>query len=375
MTECPKYLQEYKKIWDTNKKDAVLAWFKNANYGLFLHYGLYSLLHKPAWCMSQEKIPLAQYETLIENFTAHNFNAEYITDMAIRAGMKYITLTSCHHEGFCLWDSKNEPFNSMNSPAKRDLIKELSEACDRKGLGFFAYYTFMLNWRHPYILENTVFPISRPNYDFTEPRYRYTTKDDFKHYIDYAEKQIDELLCNYTITGIWLDIIVAWYYLGEDYIPIQNIYKNIRKKHPQVLISWKQGATGTEDFASPEQSFHDMSESIRREHGEAAGKRAKMGFDGNKDKHNEICATVQDGAWAYNPFSKNRSAQELYNLLGHAQAHNCNLLLNLGPMADGSINPVQEKVIIDIADMIKIKGFPTSANDTISHVQTSTKAV
>lgn len=360
MSACPKYLAEYADIWKTDHKKAELEWFKNAKYGLFMHYGLYSLLHRPEWAMYYDKIPVSEYEKLAAQFTAHNFDADYITDLALEAGMKYITITSCHHEGFCLWDSKIEPFNSMNSAAGRDIIGELSETCDRKGLGFFAYYTFMLNWRHPYYVDRTVFDCARPEYAFKEPRYLYAKKEDFRHYIDYIQDVMDELLSNYKITGIWLDLIAAWYAMGEEYIPIEDIYARLRERHPDVLISWKQGATGTEDFASPENSFHDMAESIRPKYGDAGAERARRGFNGNRGKHNEVCSTIQRGSWSYNPLSENRSADELYSLLGHAAENNCNLLLNVGPMADGSIHPNHAKILLELGEKLRREGYPTT---------------
>ena len=363
MGACPKYLQPYEEIWKQDPHAANLEWFRNARYGLFLHYGLYSLLHKKEWALYREQIPLKEYEALKEAFTAHHFDADKITDLAIAAGMKYITITACHHEGFCLWDSKIEPFNSVNSPAGRDLIRELSDACAKKGLGFFVYYTFMLNWRYPYFIENTIFEYSRPMYKEKEPRYLDNGKESFSKYLDYIQEAIDELLSNYSVTGIWFDIIMAWYILGEEYIPIERIYADIRKKHPDVLISWKQGATGTEDFASPEQKFDDHTENIRNLFGDAAAMRAKRGFDGNRNKHNEICATVQREGWGFNPMSENKSVDELYHLLGHASENNCNLLLNVGPMADGGIHPGQEQLLLELADKIKREGFPMKATD------------
>lgn len=355
---CPKYLKDYKEIWEKDSHAANLAWFKDAKYGLFLHYGLYSLLHKNEWALFRETIPLEKYESLKEHFTAHNFDAEAIADLAVEAGMKYITMTACHHEGFCLWDSDVEPFNSMNSPAKRDLIGEMSAACEKRGLGFFVYYTFMFNWRYPYHSGNDVLSYSRPHYDYVEERYQDNGKESFAKYIDYVEKVMDELLTKYKVTGLWLDIIIAWNILGEEYIPIERIYENIRKKHPSVLISYKQGATGTEDFASCEQHFVDMTESMRKQYGEAAAERAHRGFYGNIHKHNEICATIQKGCWSFNPYCKERTVDELYRLMGHAFAHNCNLLLNIGPMADGCIYPKHKQLILELADKIKQDGYP-----------------
>ena len=110
-----------------NTKTKNLSWFKDAKFGMFVHYGLYSLLEKGEWVQYWDKIPVAEYAKLYDKFTAEKFDAEYITDLALRAGMKYINLTCCHHESFCLWDSRIEPFNSMNA-CGRDLVKELSEA-------------------------------------------------------------------------------------------------------------------------------------------------------------------------------------------------------------------------------------------------------
>lgn len=366
MNKCPKYLNDYQEKWNCNPKEAVLAWFEEAKYGMFIHYGLYSLLHDREWIQLYDKIPLGEYEKLMGHFSAHNFDADYITNLALAAGMKYITFTTCHHEGFCMWDSKVEPYNSVNAVCGRDLVKELSEACDKKGLGFFAYYTFMLNWHHPYYVSTDVFDVARPEYNPPEPRYLYKNKEDFGKYIDYIENVIDELLSNYKITGIWLDLIAAWYAMGTEYIPIERIYETIRTKHPSVLISWKQGATGTEDFASPENSFHDMSESIRPRFGDEGARRALIGFEGNKNKHNEVCSTVQKGCWGYNPRVGNRNADELYQLIGHANSHNCNLLLNVGPMADGSIHPEHAKILLEIAEMIKTLGFPTEGSSAIN---------
>lgn len=357
--KCPSYLENYKSLWEVDPKKAKLEWFKNAKYGMFIHYGLYSMLHSHEWVQFNEKIPVREYAKLKDHFTAHNFDADFITDLAVNAGMKYINLTSCHHEGFCMWDSKIETFNSVNSPCGRDLVKELSDCCERKGLGFFTYYTFMLNWRHPYFVTRDVFDVARPAYNEPQPEYLYKNKEDFKKYIDYAVACIDELLTNYkNIAGIWLDLIAAWFAMGDEYIPINDIYNYIRERHPHVLISWKQGATGTEDFASPENYFHSLEETIRNRFGDEGAKRARIGFEGNKNKHNEVCTTIQHGTWGFNPRYDNKTVDELYQQLGDSTQNNCNLLLNVGPMADGSIHPNHVKILLDLGERIKNDGFP-----------------
>ena len=116
-TSCPKYLLPYADIWQKNHKEAILAWFQDAKFGLFLHYGLYSLLHRHEWVMFQDKIPLAKYEQLATQFTAHHFDAEAITDLALAAGMKYINLTTCHHEGFWREAISFHDFAAFSLPA------------------------------------------------------------------------------------------------------------------------------------------------------------------------------------------------------------------------------------------------------------------
>jgi alpha-L-fucosidase len=371
--DCPKYLSDYRELWIDDPKKANLAWFKDAKFGLFLHYGLYSILERGEWVQYYEKIPLNEYEKLAGRFAAEKFDADRITWMALKAGAKYINITTCHHDGFCLWDSKIEPFNSVNTPCGRDLIKELSEACDRKGLGFFAYYTFMLNWRHPYFLPNSIFEYARPHYENTEPRYLYREKEDFKKYLTYIEAIMDELLSNYNIAGIWLDLIAAWYVLGPDYIPVEKIYANIRKKHPHVLISWKQGATGTEDFASPEDKFQSHEDYARQRFGEEGANRAKLGFEKNRRKHNEICTCVQKGAWGYKRGAENRSVEELYDALGNANENNCNLLLNIGPAADGAITAEHEKIFINLGEKITREGFPRGGDSVSRKISAGTE--
>ena len=148
--KIPPYLQDYKKEYPGNPRQANLDWFKNAKYGMFIHYGLYSILAKGEWVQLRDTIPVAEYGKLKDAFTAEKFNADEITDIALKAGMKYITITSKHHDGFCLFETKETDFNSLNSAAKRDLIRELYDACEEKGLGLFLYYSYAADWHHPY---------------------------------------------------------------------------------------------------------------------------------------------------------------------------------------------------------------------------------
>ncbi len=365
---CPNYLKKYEELWSKHPKAANLEWWKNAKFGMFIHYGLYSFLdtdgHPNEWAQFYQKIAVDKYERIQDVFTAHNFDAEKIADLAVDSGMNYINLVCCHHDSFCLWNSKTEPFNSVNSPAKRDLVRELADACDKRGLGFFTYYTFAQNWKHPYFIDKEVFKNARPDYDEKPKEYLYNKPEDLKIYVDYIMKCMEELLteCG-TTAGIWLDLIMAFYALRDHgYFDIDEIYAKIREIRPDALLSWKQGATGTEDFATPEQHFHSLEGRMREAYGEEAALHHRKVWEKNSEKHNEICATVQPGSWAFSTFSPHRDAEYCYELLGHAAKNNANLLLNIGPLADGSISPIQEKILRDIGKKIKENGYPTTGD-------------
>lgn len=355
----PSYLKNHAALWASDPHAANLAWWREARLGLFIHYGLYSLLAEHEWVQFRRKIPVAQYAKLKDNFTAHHFDPDFITDLALEAEMTYITMVTCHHESFCLWDSKAEPFNSVASPCGRDLVAEMAAACARKGLGFFTYYTFMLNWKHPYFLSRDVFGYARPAYDQPQPEYLYRERADFARYLDYVRQCLGELLTGYgPLAGMWLDLIMAWYLLGPEYIPIEEFYGLIRAKQPHTMVSWKQGATGTEDFGSPEQHFHSLEDRCRQQGGEAAAQRARVAWESNRTKHNEICATLQPGSWGFNAFEPHRTSQEVYDLVGHALSHNCNLLLNVGPLGDGSVHPTQVRLLRELGARIRKDGWP-----------------
>ena len=338
----PSYLSDYKELYQQNPRQAALAWFKDAKFGMFIHYGLYSILGQGTWALKNKKIPLDKYDKLKDKFTAKKFDADFITDLAITAGMKYVNLTSKHHDAFCLFGSAYSDYNSVNSPAKRDLVAELAEQCQKKRLGLFLYYSYALDWRHPYFYPSQYCDISRFDLDNPEPGYKFRKEEDFKKYIDFAHSQLRELLSNYgPLAGIWFDPMTS-YYARPDLFPIEETYAMIRKLQPQTLISFKQGATGTEDFASPERSgklnygwvekrFPDRPLSLQV---------AKNACEKNTGKHNEICDTLQRRKWGYYPpENKNHlNSEEVFQRLGAAGAINCNLLLNTGPLPDGSIH-------------------------------------
>lgn len=358
MDVLPGYLQGHEAAWAHNPREANRQWFEQARFGLFIHYGLYSALGAGEWVQFQQQIPVAEYAKLRDTFTAVDFDADFITDLAIETEMKYITLVTCHHDSFCLWDSKTESFNSINSPCGRDLVRELAAQCARKGLGFFTYYTFMLNWRHPYFLSREHLSVARPDYKEPQPEYLFQSLDDYPKYVAYMQSCVRELLqLEYPLAGMWLDIIMA-YYMVPELVPIKETYELIRKLRPETLIAHKQGATGDEDFASPEFNFQSLGKRLREQGHPEAAERADAAWALNRVKHNEICMTLQEGGWGYNEGSSHLSSDQVWDRLGYALANNCNLLANVGPLPDGSIHPDDIETLRDVGKRIRREGWP-----------------
>lgn len=353
----PRYLSDYAALWERDPKQANLKWFEKANWGLFMHYGLYSQLGRGEWVQLHEKIPIAEYEKLFETFKPDKFDADYITDLALEAEMKYINVTACHHEGFCLWKSDTEAFNSY-AACGRDLVRELAEQCDRKGLGFFTYYTHVLNWRHPWAMTRDRIGMARPDYPHPEPRYKLTKPEEYKKYWAYAYDCMKELLAlEYPLAGLWLDIIYA-YYVEPDLIPIEATYEMIREIRPEVLISFKQGATGTEDYASPEYSFNSQGDRLRKDGKEEAARIADAAWEKNRVKHNEICMTLQTKTWGYNADVAHLNADDVWKRLAYAMMNNCNMLTNVGPLADGTIHEEDVRTLREMGARIRREGWP-----------------
>jgi alpha-L-fucosidase len=336
-------LAGYEEIFRENPRKATLAWFEEARYGLFLHYGVYSLLARGEWVMFQERIPVSEYEKLSERFTAEEFDADRVADLAVDGGMRYVNITARHHDSFCLFRTRETGFSSINSRAGRDLIAELAEACRDRGLGLFLYYSYALDWRHPYFFprEEGV-PVARPAYEKAEPTYLYRESGDFDHYIRFVHAQLRELLTQYgPLAGIWFDPIMP-FYLRPDLFPVQETYSLVRGLQPHCLISFKQGASGTEDFASCERNARSLGHRLSGEAAMLAGRVWKL----NEYKHNEICDTLQERSWGHNSFGgDHRGPNEVLEMLRGAVSANSNLLLNTGPLGSGAIDPIDESTL------------------------------
>ncbi|TWU51850.1 alpha-L-fucosidase [Rubripirellula reticaptiva] len=324
----PSYLTDVADLYQQDPRKAAIKWFQDAKFGLFIHYGLYSLLGRGEWVQIKEKIRVAEYEKLASRFTAEKFDADFITDMTLESGMKYINITTRHHDSFCLFDSKYTDFKSTNTPAKRDLVGELAEQCSAKGLGFYLYYSHGRDWRHPHAPNNWGWGGSaRPKYDPPETFYTEGPEHDLQIYVEFMKNQVTELLTNYgPIGGIWLDGIgVPLSRRGKmGQFHTQELYDHIHSLQPQVLASYKQGLLGTEDFKAPERNWK-----------------------GESNVPLELCDTLQPHGWGYTKSDdgKHKTPEQVMAMLDNAKQMKANLLLNTGPMPDGSIHPEDVKTL------------------------------
>ncbi|MCY3008345.1 MAG: alpha-L-fucosidase [Planctomycetota bacterium] len=331
MSLVPSYLRGYEALYHKDPKAAAIAWHRNAKWGLFVHYALASLRGLTAdaalksknganddWKKLKQGTP-EEFLRLKEHFTAEKFNADQITDLALAAEMKYVNFTTRHLGDLYMFRTSVSDFTSLNSPAKRDLVAELAEQCQKKGLGLFLYCP--------------------PDVARTEPQ----------PVFDRNRTVIHELLTQYgPIAGIWLDGVGSYYEEPVAYRRIDELYALIRSLQPQCLISFKQG-TGTEDFVAPEGWMHTKSDDI-----------AQKAWAMNAGKRGDICTNMQTAppAWIYIDGCQHINAEQSLALLADAFSQQANLTLNTGPLPDGSIHPDDVIALREAGERIRKSGFP-----------------
>jgi alpha-L-fucosidase len=334
---APNFLQGYEQLYAAQPRAATVQWFREARFGLFIHYGLYSLEGRHEWLMFREKIRPAEYAKLAGRFTAEKFDAGAICDLALAAGMKYVNLVTKHCDSFCLWDTKMTDFNSVNSPAKRDLVAEMARACQKRRLGLFLFYEHGFDWRHPHGPAPWDWKSSsvRPAYDPPDPWYAPRDQYDFQKYLDYASGGIRELLTNYgPVAGIWLDGAGIPASGDRTKFRCTELYAMIRGLQPQALISYKWGIEGSEDFVAPEKP------QVSR-------------VQDRRGRPMEVCWTTQKGSWGWRADAPHYSVDEVWAEFQAARKLDANLLLNIGPLGDGSVHPEQRRILLEMGRRIR----------------------
>jgi alpha-L-fucosidase len=203
---------------------AAREWFQDARFGLFVHWGVYSVLGDGEWVMNNRKIPVADYEKLPAQFNPLQFDPAEWVALVKAAGMKYITITSKHHDGFAMFDSKTSDYNIVaRTPYGKDVLKALAEECRKQGIKLFFYYS-QLDWHNP-----DYFPRGRTGTDAGRP-----DRGQWPRYIEYMNAQLRELLTGYgDIGGIWFD---GWWDRPEADWQLDRTYALIHQLQPQALI-------------------------------------------------------------------------------------------------------------------------------------------
>ncbi len=329
---------------NTLSKDERMGWWNEARFGMFIHWGLYAV---PAgewkgekvpgigeWIMENGHIPVSEYEQLAKQFNPVKFNAEQWVQIAKNAGMKYIVITSKHHDGFCLWDTKYTDYDVVDAtPFKRDILGELAQECRKQGIKLCFYHSIM-DWHHP--------DAQAPFY----PKYNDTSKSNpnFDRYVEYYLKgEIKELVHNYGPLGIlWFD--GEWV---KDWTREMgwNMYDYCLSLQPDIIVNnrvgnGRQGMRGLSkskefagDYGTPEQEIP------------ATG---LPGVDW------ETCMTMND-TWGYKSYDNNwKSCEDLLHKLVDIASKGGNFLLNVGPTAEGLIPGPSVERLAAIGEWMKV---------------------
>lgn len=313
-----------------------MAWWREARFGLFLHWGLYSVLagtwkgdeRWAEWIRNNAHIPVEEYDTLLAQWNPTAWDPDAWAAAAKQAGMRYTVLTTKHHDGFALFDSKVSDFDVMSTPSKRDICRDLAKALRKQGIRVGWYHSIM-DWHHPDYL---------PRRDW-EKDSRPVDGAEFSRYVDYLHAQVDELLTNYgTIDVMWFD--GQWEPTWTHDLA-KTLEARIRAKQPRIIInnridgagSPKDGGLG--DFGTPEQTIPDT---------------------GMPGKDWESCITMNDN-WGFKSQDHNwKSPRKLIEILVETASKGGNLLLNIGPMADGRWPPEAVERMQAIAEWMRDHG-------------------
>lgn len=304
-------------------------WFLDARYGLFLQYGVYSLLGRGPMVQFVDRIPVSRYTDLMRSFDPSGFDAEAIADLAVSAGMRYIGFPARQADGFCMFRTIETDFNSLEASG-RDLVQELADACRARGLGLLLAYSYAADWRHPYFFPAATAQLGwrggRPAYDVRPPEYKFERDEDFLHYIRFAHNQLQEIAYRYAaLAGIRLEPVIG-YYARPDLFPVGQTYAILREAQPGLLIGFGVGANGEEDFASAADEFRPLPA-------------AAAAWQANQGKPLELRASLRPPA-------------ELPGKLEASRAAGANLLLVAQLAADGSFAPADERALREFPRLV-----------------------
>ena len=326
-------LLQYRSMETKEQRDARMGWWREARYGMFIHFGIFSI---PAgewkgrdvptyseWIMNKAEIPVAEYAKLADQFNPVNFDAGAIARLAKDAGMKYLVITAKHHDGFAIFKSAVTSFNSVDAtPCQRDFVSELAEACAREGLRFGVYYSHAQDWYHQGGAGNNWDPSQQGDYDT---------------YLDaIAIPQVKELLSHYG------PISVLWYDTPRFVTPERVArFEKVHALQPEIIVNNRlasfdaQGGATVGDTETPENFI------------------PANGYPG---RDWECCMTMNDN-WGFKTNDFNwKSTKVLLHNLSDIVSKGGNFLLNIGPKADGSVPAKNTATLLEIGSWLLLNG-------------------
>jgi alpha-L-fucosidase len=303
-----------------------MEWFRHDRFGMFVHWGLYSLAARHEWVKNRERMTDEQYQRYFDRFDPDLYDPREWTRTARAAGMRYVVLTTKHHDGFCLWDSALTDYKVTNTPYGRDLVEPFVAACRGEGLKV-GFYHSLIDWHHP------EFPIDglHPQRDEKDPKPR-----DMAVYREYLHGQVRELLTGFgPIDYLFFDFSYGgrpdtWGGKGAEDWGARELLAMVRELQPDILVNDRTGLPG--DFVTPEQYQPS----------------------GPLPVAWEACQTL-NGSWGYDRDNTDyKSPELLIRMLVDGVAKDGNLLLNVGPTARGLIDPEAETHLAAIGQWMRL---------------------
>jgi alpha-L-fucosidase len=310
--------------------------FQDIRFGMFIHWGLYSIIGKQEWVMHTDRIPVAEYEKLVPQFNPTKFNADEWVSIAADAGQKYMVITSRHHDGFSMYDTALSDYKVTNTPFGRDPIRELADAIARRNDVKLGFYSSVLDWHHPAY------------------RFRETSGLAWSDYLDFLHGQVRELCTNYgEIACIWfdgdwprhkIDETNAYFEAGGSF-DYRTLYDLIHTLQPNAVVmnNRHDEPLPGEDVQGFEQDLPGLN---------SAGFNTTMVYDFPI----EVCMTINDH-WGYSASDRNtKSTRRLIELLVRSASMGANYLLNVGPTAEGEIVPEHASRLRGVGAWLKVNG-------------------
>ncbi len=335
-----------------------LQWFQDARFGMFIHWGLYSLIGKHEWVMHTDRIPVAEYEALMPQFNPPRFDADAWVRLAADAGQRYLIITSRHHDGFSMYNTALSDYKVTNTPFKRDPLRELAEACARHGLKL-GFYVSLLDWHHPAY------------------RFRAESGLAWTDYVSFLHGQVRELCTQYgEIAAIWLD--GDWpaqtldesnrYFQAGGAFEYEALYEMIHTLQPHAIVENNRHAEPL-----PGEDVQGFEQDLPGENSTGFNTTTIHGLP------IQVCMTINDH-WGYCRTDRNtKSARRLVHVLARAASVGGNLLLNVGPTPEGEIPPQHQERLREVGRWLATHGasiYATRAGDLpATPITVSTKGV